>query len=84
MKFPQGVCCAWTRHGQFGSNVMEKFYARGVRTVAFGDLFLEDLRAWREANLAKAGMCGLFPNWRRDTTNLAHEVSRSNLSLHTG
>jgi len=55
-------------------DVMSKFYARGVRTVAFGDLFLEDLRAWREANLAKAGMLGIFPIWKRDTTQLAHEV----------
>jgi len=54
--------------------VMAKFYARGVRTVAFGDLFLEDLRSWREANLAKAGMHGIFPIWKRDTTQLAHEV----------
>jgi len=54
--------------------VMAKFYAQGVRTVAFGDLFLEDLRAWREANLAKAGMYGIFPIWNRNTTQLAHEV----------
>jgi hypothetical protein len=40
--------------------------------VAFGDLFLEDLRAWREANLAKAGMHGVVgPIWKRDTTQLA-------------
>jgi uncharacterized protein (TIGR00290 family) len=54
--------------------VMAKFQARGVQTVAFGDLFLEDLRAWREANLAKAGMRGLFPIWKRDTTKLAREA----------
>ena len=36
--------------------VMDDFRSRGVYTVGFGDLFLEDLRAWRENNLAKAEM----------------------------
>jgi uncharacterized protein (TIGR00290 family) len=58
------------------SRVMAGYKARGVHTVAFGDLFLADLRAWREANLAKAGMHGVFPIWKRDTTELAHEVIR--------
>jgi diphthamide synthase (EF-2-diphthine--ammonia ligase) len=55
---------------------MEAYKARGVTTVAFGDLFLEDLRAWREANLAKASMRGLFPIWKRETTLMAREVIR--------
>jgi len=55
-------------------NVMAKFRSKGVSTVGFGDLFLEDLRAWREANLAKAQMRGLFPIWKRDTSELAREV----------
>lgn len=42
-------------------------YDQGVRRVAFGDIFLEDLRAYRERNLARAGMEALFPIWRRDT-----------------
>ncbi len=56
------------------SRVMAHYKARGVETVAFGDLFLEDLRAWREANLAKADMRGIFPIWKRNTTKVAHEV----------
>ncbi len=56
------------------SRVMADYKARGVETVAFGDLFLEDLRAWREANLAKADMRGIFPIWKRNTTKVAHEV----------
>ena len=42
----------------------------GVRTVAFGDIFLEDLRAYREKNLARIGMTALFPIWKRDTREL--------------
>ncbi len=46
------------------------FKNQGVNTVAFGDIFLEDLREYREKNLAKLGMKGLFPIWKRDTTEL--------------
>jgi uncharacterized protein (TIGR00290 family) len=48
--------------------------AKGIEVVAFGDLFLEDLRAWREQSLAKLGMRGDFPLWQRDTTALAREM----------
>jgi len=48
-------------------------YAEGVRTIAFGDIFLEDLRAYRENNLARIGMTALFPIWKRDTRELIRE-----------
>jgi uncharacterized protein (TIGR00290 family) len=44
-----------------------------VEAVAFGDLFLEDVRAYREERLAAHDMCGLFPLWGRDTRVLARE-----------
>jgi len=44
-----------------------------IDTVAFGDIFLEDLRAYREEKLALAGCRGLFPLWKRDTSELARE-----------
>ena len=50
--------------------------ARGVRTVAFGDIFLEDLRAYREKNLSLVGMRAMFPIWKRDTRELAREFVR--------
>ncbi len=56
--------------------VMIDYREVGVETVAFGDLFLQDLREYREANLAKAGVRGIFPIWHRDTNELAHEVIR--------
>src|SRR5256884_4621397 len=46
------------------------FYNQGVRKVAFDDIFLEDLRAYRENNLARIGMAALFPIWKRDTREL--------------
>src|SRR4030042_4321364 len=48
------------------------YQARGVSSVAFGDLFLEDVRRYREENLSRVGMKGLFPLWGRDTSDLAH------------
>lgn len=45
----------------------------GVPAVAFGDLFLEDVRAYREERLARVGKRALFPLWGRDTHVLARE-----------
>ena len=47
--------------------------AAGVHTVAFGDIFLQDLREYRERNLAKLDMHAIFPIWKRDTRELADE-----------
>jgi uncharacterized protein (TIGR00290 family) len=46
---------------------------RGVTAAAFGDIFLEDLKRWREENLASIGLHGVFPLWKRDTRELAAE-----------
>jgi uncharacterized protein (TIGR00290 family) len=48
-----------------------------VEAVAFGDLFLEDVRAYREERLATGGKRGLFPLWGRDTTALAREFLKA-------
>jgi uncharacterized protein (TIGR00290 family) len=45
-------------------------FENGVRKVAFGDIFLEDLRAYREKNLARIGMTAIFPIWKRDAREL--------------
>jgi uncharacterized protein (TIGR00290 family) len=50
---------------------------RDVDRVAFGDLFLEDVRAYREGRLAGAGKRGLFPLWGRDTSELARRFVQS-------
>lgn len=42
----------------------------GIKHVIFGDIFLEDLRKYREQNLAKVGMKGIFPLWQMNTTYL--------------
>jgi len=47
--------------------------ARGVAGCAFGDIFLEDLKRWREENLARMGMRGVFPIWKVDSHQLIRE-----------
>jgi diphthamide synthase (EF-2-diphthine--ammonia ligase) len=53
--------------------------AAGVTHMIFGDLFLEDVRAYREARLAEAGMTGVFPLWGRPTDALARDMIASGL-----
>jgi uncharacterized protein (TIGR00290 family) len=50
-----------------------EYRAKGIDTVIFGDLFLEDIRAYREQFLARNQMHGLFPVWKRDTTAFIRE-----------
>ena len=45
----------------------------GLRHIAFGDLFLEDVRQWREALLARLGWSGVYPLWGADTRALSRE-----------
>jgi uncharacterized protein (TIGR00290 family) len=50
---------------------------RRLNTVAFGDIFLEDIRKHREEQLAALGMKALFPLWKRNTADLAHAFIRA-------
>jgi uncharacterized protein (TIGR00290 family) len=49
------------------------FLGQGIRRVAFGDIFLEDLRLYREKNLTRVEMQALFPIWKRNTRDLIRE-----------
>jgi len=53
--------------------VLVNYLMAGVSSVAFGDILLEDLRKYRENNLSKIGMKGMFPIWKMATTELAHK-----------
>jgi uncharacterized protein (TIGR00290 family) len=50
--------------------------AEGVTAVVFGDIFLEDLRKYREDNLAQLGMQAIFPLWKKDTHDLVGDLVR--------
>ena len=53
--------------------------ADGVEAIAFGDLFLADVRSYRETQLAPTGLRPLFPLWGLDTTALSREMVASGL-----
>ena len=59
-----------------------KARAQGVAAMAFGDLFLADIRAYRERQLADTGIAPLFPLWGRDTRALAEEMIGGGLVAH--
>lgn len=61
---------------------MEQAKAEGVTHVIFGDLFLEDIRAYRESQLAKVGMTAVFPLWQRPTDELAKEMIGAGIAAH--
>jgi uncharacterized protein (TIGR00290 family) len=56
--------------------------AAGVEAMAFGDLFLADIRGYRERQLADTGIAPLFPLWGRDTHALAREMIDGGLVAH--
>jgi diphthamide synthase (EF-2-diphthine--ammonia ligase) len=56
--------------------------AAGVHAMAFGDLFLADIRAYRERQLADTGITPHFPLWGRDTPALAREMIDGGLVAH--
>jgi len=53
-------------------DILMHYQSQGVSSVAFGDVFLEDVRNYREENLSQIDMTAIFPIWKRDTTKLAH------------
>lgn len=54
--------------------LFERARAAGVTQMAFGDLFLEDIRAYRQRQLADTGLTPIFPLWQRPTRALAAEM----------
>ncbi len=55
---------------------MREQYQAGVRSVVFGDIFLEDVRRYRDENLAKVSMTGIYPLWGKNTAELARGFLR--------
>jgi uncharacterized protein (TIGR00290 family) len=56
------------------SEAMARAAGEGVRHVIFGDLFLQDVRAYRESQLARCGMTPVFPLWGMETRSLAAKM----------
>jgi len=58
-------------------NVMNSYYSEckkaGISHIAFGDIFLEDLKSYRDDILSKSDLTGVYPLWKQRTIDLAHQ-----------
>jgi len=61
---------------------IEDAKARGITHMIFGDLFLEDVRAYRERQLAGTGITPVFPLWQIPTGRLAREMIAAGVEAH--
>jgi uncharacterized protein (TIGR00290 family) len=61
---------------------MQDAKARGVTHMIFGDLYLEDVRAYREKNLAGTGITPVFPVWGLPTGRLARDMIEAGVEAH--
>jgi uncharacterized protein (TIGR00290 family) len=66
--------CPNARYEQIMSDVCRRAVSQGIEITAFGDLFLEDIRAYRERMLSATGLQPLFPLWGLPTAGLAREM----------
>jgi uncharacterized protein (TIGR00290 family) len=71
--------CPNARYEAIMGEVVQQAVSEGVTHVAFGDLFLAEIRAYRERMLAGSGLAPVFPLWQADTARLAKEITTSGL-----
>jgi uncharacterized protein (TIGR00290 family) len=65
--------CSDQEYGRLMETALVEHKKHGCTGVIFGDLFLEDVRAYRERNLAKVALPALFPIWGQDTWKLSRQ-----------
>jgi uncharacterized protein (TIGR00290 family) len=82
VKVPIPSPCSNEIYEQMMSDAMTQARAEGVRHIIFGDLFLEDIRAYREKQLARCGMTPVFPLWGKNTRQLAEDMIAGGLSSY--
>lgn len=66
--------CTNAEYEALMSQTMQRAQREGITHVAFGDLFLEDIRAYRVDRLEQVGMQAVFPLWQRPTRALAEQM----------
>jgi uncharacterized protein (TIGR00290 family) len=71
--------CSDSEYGTIMKNFVEQAKQQGIECFAFGDLFLKDVRMYREANLAASGITPIFPLWGMPTEKLSKEMVNSGL-----
>ena len=58
------------------SELLRNYKSKGVSHVVFGDLYLEDVRRYREEKLRQIGVTPIFPLWKENTEELARTIIR--------
>jgi uncharacterized protein (TIGR00290 family) len=71
--------CSNAEYERIMGQFVESARAAGVSYIAFGDLFLADIRAYREKKLAGSGITPVFPLWGSDTSALSNEMMAAGL-----
>jgi uncharacterized protein (TIGR00290 family) len=82
IKVPIPHPCPNAQYEQAMEEAMTQARAAGVYHVVFGDLFLEDIRKYREEKLTACGMQPLFPIWGLDTQGLARQMVEAGLRAY--
>ena len=71
--------CSNQQYEQIMGGVMEKIKSMGISHMVFGDIFLEDIRKYREEKLAPTGITPIFPLWGRNPKKLAEEIIQAGI-----
>lgn len=82
LKVPIPSPCPNAVYEQAMAEALERALQEGVTHMVFGDLFLADIRKYREEKLAPLGITPLFPLWLLDTAALAHEMVQAGLAAY--
>ena len=82
VKVPIPSPCSNEVYEQAMSLAMARARAEGIEHVIFGDLFLEDIRAYRQEKLKQCDMTPVFPLWGRDTRQLAKDMIAGGLTAY--
>lgn len=82
VKVPLPWPCSNAAYEEAMAAALAQAHRDGIRHIAFGDLFLEDIRRYREAKLAGTGIEPLFPLWQLETAQLARTMVASGLRAY--
>jgi uncharacterized protein (TIGR00290 family) len=74
--------CSNEEYERVMAEAMDQAKADGIDTIAFGDLYLEDIRRYREEKLASTGLSLEFPLWGMPTGELANRMVASGLEAY--
>lgn len=78
-KIPLPWPCPNGVYEQLMTEVMARCQAEGITAIAYGDLFLEDIRAYRLSRHADSGIQPVFPLWQLPTAELARDMIQGGL-----